>query len=115
MSGAWNLALELLYLGIKPVGCEPSDFQVNNGSIPRNNVHFLKCFTRVCIKLTIPELSHLVRIRFITLTAFEDILIKVLACINAVAMKVCATAVDTLCGNIFIKPEDINFASGTTN
>jgi hypothetical protein len=38
---------------------------------------------------------------------------KFVTCINAVAMKVCMAAVDTLSGIIFIKPKDINFSSGT--
>ena len=49
------------------------------------------------------------------LAAFEDILIEVLAYINAVAVKVCVMAVDTLCMIVFIEPKDVDFSSRATN
>jgi hypothetical protein len=73
------------------------------------------CFTRIGIELAIPELSHLIRIRLITLAVFKDLLIKMLTYTYAVAVKMCTAAVDTFCGVIFIEAKDIDFPSRTTS
>ena len=62
-SVAWNLALELLYLSIKPVSHKVVvSKQIKIGFQPWNNVRFFKSFMRISIKLAVPEILHLIRI-----------------------------------------------------